>query len=149
MRGAALATTAVLAMAAGCGGGSPSPAPPPDQQQVRTTLRSFLTAQVHGEGAAACRLLDDAARRRLAAVVRRTAGIAGSTCEDAVALVRAAAPGALLRALDAAQIRDVVVRGDRASAVVADAGAFPPQHVLLRRTGGTWQIDRVPTLLGG
>lgn len=133
---------------AGCG----SSQPPSDREQVTATLRTFLRAQSDGAGEQACAALAPAAQRQLVRFVTRRAGalgVAPTTCADAATLVHVVAPRALLQALRAARITRLAVRGSAATATVSDGASFPPQRVVLTRTGGRWLIARVPSLIGG
>jgi hypothetical protein len=119
---------------------------------VTGTLQTFLRAQADGNGERGCGVLTPAAQRQLVAFVTGRAkglGVAPASCADAAALVHVVAPAALLTALRTARIGPVVVRGDAATATVSDGSQFPPQRVVLAKTGGDWRIARVPSLIGG
>jgi hypothetical protein len=144
-----LAAGCLIAVVAGCGGGQK---PPSDEQQVTTALRSFLRAQADGDAQKACALLTAGAQSKLVAVVARRAqglGAAPRTCDEAVGLVRAVAPQALLRAFRDARVQRVVVHDRAATARVVDGPSFPAQRVALARSDGGWQISAVPSLIGG
>lgn len=133
---------------AGCG----SKPAPSDREQVTGTLRTFLRAQSEGAGEQACAALAPAAQRQLVQFVTRRAGalgVAPSSCADASTLVHVVAPPALLQALRTARITRLSVRGTAATATVSDGASFPPQRVVLTRTGGHWLVARVPSLIGG
>lgn len=144
-----LAAGCLIAVVAGCGGGQKEPS---DEQQVATALRSFLQAQTDGDAQKACALLTAGAQRKLVALVARRAqglGAAPRTCDEAVGLVRAVAPQALLRAIRDARVEGVVVHGGEAAARVVDGSSFAAQRVTLVRGDGGWQISAVPSLIGG
>jgi hypothetical protein len=63
-------------------------------------------------------------------------------------MAHAVAPAKLMAALATAHIGQVRVQGDNATAEITDGGAFSPQQVSLRRSGGTWRIAGVPGLGG-
>jgi hypothetical protein len=141
-----LGLVCVLAAAqVGCGGKDKSPS---DKAQVVTVLQSFLKAQTGGDGQAACPLLTAAGQNKLVTLVAEQAPSLGTrpTCEDAVGLIRAVAPPALLKALGTARVEHVRVTGDTATADVVDGAAFPTQHVVLRKADATWRINDVPGL---
>ncbi len=143
------AATIVAFGVAGCG--SSHTQAPTGQQQVQQVLRSYLHAQTSGDGQAACALLTPTAQRQLGTVVLRASnGLITSppSCQDAVSLVRAVAGASLLDALSKAQITQVQVRGDKATAEITDGGAFAPQQVSLERSGSSWKIAGVPGLGG-
>ena len=141
----AIGGACVLAAAvAGCGGAHKQP----EQQRVTDVVRSYLRAQVAGDGQSACALLTAGAQRQLIAlVVRAGKGVITTrpSCQDAVGLVRAVAGQRLLDALKTAGIEHVQVRGARATAsVVVDMQ--PAQKVALVRSGSAWMIAGVPGL---
>lgn len=144
--GAAVLLAAAAAALAACGGGAKQPES--DATKVERTIRTYLTAQVSGDGAAACAVLSPAGKRQLSAVVATASkGLATAPgCEEAVTLVRAAAGSELLGALGRAQVEHVAIAGDRATADVVDGAALARRPVALVRTGGTWLISGVPGL---
>jgi len=141
---------AIVAIAvAGCG--SSHKATPSEQQQVEQVLRSYLRAQTSGDGQTACSLLTGAAQRQLETLVLQAGNGLLTTrpsCQDAVGLVRAVAGAKLLNALSKAQIAQVQVQGNDATAEIIDGAAFGQQQVSLQRSGSTWQIAGVPALTG-
>ena len=144
---------AIVAIAvAGCGGSSQKATPSEQQQQqVEQVLRSYLRAQTSGDGQTACSLLTDAAQRQLETLVLQAGNGLLTTrpsCQDAVGLVRAVAGAKLLNALSKAQIAQVRVQGNDATAEIIDGAAFGQQQVSLQRSGSTWQIAGVPALTG-
>jgi hypothetical protein len=145
-----LALAGLLAtVIAGCGGGAEAPS---DQQQVTTTVRSFLQSLSVGDSRGSCAQLTAGARRGLVALVAqraRSIGAAPATCEDAVALTRVALPASTLTAIRGARVANVVVRGGGATCKVVDGDAFPAQRVTLAKSPERWQISNVPTLVGG
>jgi len=142
---------AIVAIAvAGCGSSHKSPAPT-GQQQVEQVLRSYLHAQTSGDAQTACSLLTDAAQRELETLVLHAGNGLLTTlpsCQDAVGLVRAVAGSKLLQALSTAQVTQVRVQGNHATAEITDGTAFGQQQVSLDRTGNTWKIAGVPGLTG-
>ena len=142
---------AIVAIAvAGCGS-SQKATPREQQQQVEQVLRSYLRAQTSGDGQTACSLLTDAAQRQLETLVLQAGNGLLTTppsCQDAVGLVRAVAGAKLLNALSKAQIAQVRVQGNDATAEIIDGAAFGQQQVSLQRSGSTWQIAGVPALTG-
>jgi hypothetical protein len=141
---------AILAVGlAGCGSSAKPTMSEP--QQVEQVLHSYLHAQTHGDGQAACSLLTESAQRELETVVVQAAkGLLPSqpSCQDAVGLVRTFAPAKLMEGLSNAHISQVRVQGDHATAEITDGTAFSPQQVSLQRVGGTWKIAGVPGLVG-
>jgi hypothetical protein len=143
---AAIASIAV----AGCGS-SHKPTPIEQQQEVKQVLRSYLHAQTSGDAQTACSLLTDAAQRELETLVLHAGNGLLTTrpsCQDAVGLVRAVAGAKLLQALSTAQITQVQVQGNHATAEITDGTAFGQQQVSLERSAGTWKIAGVPGLTG-
>jgi hypothetical protein len=141
---------AIVAVAlVGCGS-SPKPKLT-DPQQVEQVLRSYLSAQTHGDGQTACSLLTDSAQRQLETLVLQAAkGALPSrpSCQDAVGLVQALAGAKLLDALSKARIGQVRVQGDTATSEIIDGTAFGHQQVSLQRSGSAWKIAGVPGLGG-
>jgi hypothetical protein len=146
------AVLAVLIATAAGGCGSSHKSPPPEQvarQQVTQTVRSYLRAQVAGDGQAACALLTASGQQELITlVVQAGKGLVTSrpSCAHAVALVRAVAGATILTALGQASVEDVHVTRSRATALVTAGSAFQNQQVLLQKVGTTWKIASVPGL---
>jgi hypothetical protein len=118
---------------------------------VEQVLRSYLRAQTNGDGQAACSLLTAVAQGQLENLVLQAGkGLVTTrpSCQDAVGLVHAVAGANLLDALSKAEIAQVRVQGDSATAEVSDGTAFPQQHVSLQRSDGNWKIAGVPALGG-
>ena len=67
---------------------------------------------------------------------------------QAVGPVHAVAGAKLLEALSKAEIAQVRVQGNSATAEVIDGTAFPSEQVTLQASGGTWKIAAVPGLTG-
>lgn len=136
------ATLAVAALMAGCGGG-PSPA-----ARVTTTVRTYLQAQVAGDGARACAQLTAKGRRQLVALTRSAAkGLPASlTCGQAVGLIRGVAGTRILTALSHARITNVDVTGATAHADVVASSPVGRQRVVLERVGSSWKIAEAPGL---
>jgi hypothetical protein len=145
------ALAVLLATAAG-GCGSAHKSPGQEQvarQQVTQTVRSYLRAQVAGDGQAACALLTASGQQELTTLVMHAGkGLVTSrpSCQDAVALVRAVAGATILTALGQASVADVHVTPSRATALVTAGGAFPNEQVSLQKVGTTWKIASVPGL---
>ena len=122
----------------------------PEQQQVKDVLRSYLRAQVAGDGQAACGLLTAGGQRQLIAVVVKAGkGVITTrpSCEDAVGLVRAVAGQRLLDSMRNARIENVQVRGARATALVV-VGINTSQKVSLVKSAAAWKIAAVSGLGG-
>jgi hypothetical protein len=148
--GSAVAAIVAVALAVG-GCGSSSKPKVSEPQQVESVLRSYLSAQTSGDGQTACALLTESAQRELETVVSRDAkGLLPGrpSCQEAVAAVKAFAPANLLNALSKAQIGQVRVQGDHATAEITDGTVFGRQQVTLERSGDTWKIAGVPGLAG-
>ncbi len=144
----ATAATLCVLVLAGCGGGSS--APQSDAAKVKTTIGSYLAAQAAGDGTAACALLTPAGQRQLIGVVAKSSKglVTQPTCEDAVGLVRTAATPAQLTALEHADVSNVAVSGDRATADVSAGSGLPNGSVTLVRAGSAWLISGAPGLTG-
>ncbi len=144
------AVAAIVAVAvAGCG--SSSKPPPAGQQEVKQVLRSYLHAQTSGDGQTACSLLTSAAQGQLETIVQKASNgllTTRPTCQDAVRLVRAVAGASVLGALATAQITNVQVQGNTATAEISDGTVFAQQQVTLQRSGSSWKIAGVPGLGG-
>jgi hypothetical protein len=146
------AVLAVLIATAAGGCGSSHKSPPQEQvarQQVTQTVRSYLRAQVAGDGQAACALLTASGQQELITlVVQAGKGLVTSrpSCQYAVALVRAVAGATILTALGQATVEAVNVAGSRATALVTAGTAFPNEQVSLQKVGMTWKIASVPGL---
>jgi hypothetical protein len=134
----------LAAAVAGCGAAHKQP----EQLRVTDAVRSYLRAQVAGDGQSACALLTAGAQQQLIAlVIRAGKGLVTTrpSCEVAVVLVRAVAGKQVLDALKTAGIENVQVRGSRATAsVVVDMQAA--QKVALVKSGSAWKIAGVPGL---
>jgi hypothetical protein len=150
IRNGSIVAAIVAITVAGCGSSSKPPKPAlTEPQQVEHVLRSYLSAQTSGDGQTACALLTDSAQRQLETVVLQAAkGLLPSrpSCQEAVAAVKAFAPADLLAALSKAQIGQVQVQGDHATAEISGGTVFGKEHVSLERSDGTWKITGVPGL---
>jgi hypothetical protein len=145
LQAAAVACVAAVSIA-GCGGSHRQS----DQQQVADVLRSYLQAQVNGDGQSACALLTAQGQQQLVALVMKAGkGLvtARPSCQDAVGLVSAFAGRQLLNGLKNAQIENVQVRDGDASATVI-VQKQPAQTVTLVKSGAGWLIAAVPGLSG-
>ncbi len=133
-------------LAAGCGGeegegGDPSAA------AVTATIRSTAAAVARKDAHAACSHLTARAR---AALQRR----AGTSCEGGVKRLTTRLPGPGFAALERLVVRDVRVKGGRASAIAEPpgdlielaraSGVTRPLSARIRlvRANGGWKIDR-------
>ena len=150
-RRALAAAGALVVVAVSACGGSKHPANQQviARQQVTTAVRSYLQAQVAGDGQTACGLLTSAGQQQLSTLVMQASnGLLKSppSCENAVGLVRALAGSKLLTALGHARVEQVRVSGTSASAEVVDGTAFPAQQVSLQKLGAAWKIAAVPGL---
>lgn len=113
------------------------------------TVRSYLRAQVAGDGQAACALLTAGGQQELISLVMKAGkGLVTTrpSCEDAVSLVRAVAGAKILGALAQAGVEDVHIAGAGATALVTDGMAFPNEQVALQKVGPSWKISSVPGL---
>ena len=137
------------AAAGGCGGTHKSPSQAQvARQQVTQTVRSYLRAQVAGDGPAACALLTASGQQELITLVTQAGKglVTSPSCEDAVVLVRAVAGATIVTALGQASVEDVHVTGSRATALVTAGTAFPNEQVSLQKVGTAWRIASVPGL---
>ena len=135
----------IVVAAGGCGSSQKQPTAQ-QRQQIIEVLHSYLRAQTAGDGQAACSLLTNSAQRELEMLALQVGGgqiTSQPSCQDAVGLVRAVAGKQLLDALSSAQIADVQVHSDSATAQILTGGAFGQQQVSLQRSGGSWKIDGV------
>ncbi len=134
-----------------CGGSHDGAHSGSEEQQISQVVRSYLRAQTQGDGQTACSLLTPRGQRQLEAlVVKQAKGLIPGqpSCTDAVSLVHSFAGSKLLTALSTARIGRVQVRGDSATAQVADGTMFTPQTVSLAKIAGAWRIAGVPGLSG-
>ncbi len=140
----ALATVALVAVAAGCGGSTS------DTDKVKASVSDFLTAVADDKGASACALLTDSAIQELnsAAFLLR----APASCADAIEGFNRQLSSDEKKALKSAEVNRVTITGDKA--IVADndllleaggeAGLFrnnDPRPLALERIGGDWKIS--------
>jgi hypothetical protein len=146
-----VAGVAILLGAAvvGCGGAhKPSGQP---TQPVIQAVRSYLQAQTSGDGQTACALLSASGQEQLISLVMQEGkGLVTTkpSCVDAVMLIKAVAGRQIIAALEDAQVEDVQIMSDHATAQVVDGMAFPSQQVSLQKVGGAWKIANVPGLGG-
>lgn len=106
-----------------------------DEDQIRSTLTTYLTAVANGDGRTACARLTVDGRR----VVEKTPGARVETCEGVIAQVAAAAKPsdkAKLRSLAAEDI-EVDVQGASATAKIEGA----TRDAKLVKSGERWLID--------
>jgi len=120
----------IVVAAGGCGSSQKQPTAQ-QRQQIIEVLHSYLRAQTAGDGQAACSLLTNSAQRELEMLALQVGGgqiTSQPSCLDA---------------LSSAQIADVQVHSDSATAQILTGGAFGQQQVSLQRSGGSWKIDGV------
>lgn len=139
-------TLITLAVAAAgltaCGGGTT------DEAAVRQTMGDWFQRLGAGEGAAACRLLTDEARRDFEATAEEMIGQA--SCDAVSGFFSLGLTDAERDAFGDVQIRRTTITGDRATVrdedVVIPAGLLPQaerddEPTLLRKVDGRWLIE--------
>jgi hypothetical protein len=131
MRCTFVVLVALLAMASGCGG---------EDGEVEDTVDTFIGAVAEGDGSEACEHMTNGARRDLlGSIAESTLIIALPECEDLGQFLAEHASQRLRDRLEALEVGDVRVNGDRASAqlVVDDE---PMRTLELERRDGAWLI---------
>ena len=132
-RAAAIVATAALAVA-GCGGGGG------DEDAVKSTVESYISAFTAGDGAKACTLMTTATRQ---AFVQRVQLLTHtSDCGDALNKIRGSAGPAVMSALKKATVSDVKVSGQHATAKLTSGGHS--SNAQLQKEGGSWKVSGVP-----
>ena len=132
MRTAAALVASVLVLS-GCGGDS-------DEDEIRSTLETYVEAFVAGDGKRACELMTEETRAEFVnkvSVLSRT-----GDCGRSVRVVRTLAGDATAKALQGAKIEDVKVDGDSATATLVASGNRAPSK--LAKVDGEWRISGVP-----
>ena len=123
-----LTVVAVIALAAGCGGASP------DAGQIGSTLTAYLSALADGNGRKACdRLTAEEAR----AVLDTASGVRATSCVDAIEKLSQNLGDDEKRTLRGANVTNIHVNGDRATADALGAA----QIAQLVKSGGRWLIS--------
>jgi|GEM_PF-3210934 len=127
-----LATTlAATAAIAGCGGSSSSRG----GSTPSVTVKTYLTAIGHGDGATACDMLAQSLQTR-ALSTAHSQGIKASDCPSLFSQVKAHLTQRQVTAFLNAKIQSVSQTGDTATVTVTGGTAQPT----LQRTGGKWLI---------
>ena len=130
---ATLLTIAVVVALAGCGGSDVVS----DRAHVEQTITRYFDATSRGDGATACGLLTGQAREGFRALLDVP------PARDCEANVRKVARRNV--PLRPAEISQVVVAGDRATANVTAERPQYSNSVELAREGGSWKLARLPT----
>jgi len=119
---------AVCAALLGCGGS--------DEDEVRDTVRTYLTAFADGDGERTCeQLTDDARSGFVDALIAQVPELPSTSCEAAVEAL--AGTGADTSVLRDVELTEVTVDGDTAT-VRAKGGTADAELV---KTDAGWRID--------
>jgi hypothetical protein len=132
----AMALMVAGALLAGCGGGEKGS----DSEAVTAAVSGFSKALGAGNGSTACGLLTTQARTEF---VKRTASLGGTRdCPGAIAKIHDAAGAEVNAAFSSAQVNDVKVMGDSATATLVASGH--PAPVSLAKQDGDWRLTGIP-----
>lgn len=139
IRLALIAAAAALALA-GCGGGSSG-----DEQAVKDTVTTFMSALARGDGATACAKATAAAQQRLTA----QAAQAGSNCQAIISAIASRLPAPVKQGLETAQVKKVTVKGNTATVsdhdISSKSGNLGPflggGTTTLTKVGGSWKLS--------
>jgi hypothetical protein len=134
-----VALVAALALA-GCGGGGSG-----DEQAVKDTVTTFMSALARGDGATACSKATAAAQQRLTA----QAAQAGSNCPAIIAAISKRLPAEVKQGLETAQVKKVTVKGNTATVtdhdITSKSGNLGPflgsGATTLTKVGGSWKLS--------
>jgi hypothetical protein len=141
MRTSATLTAVVVAAAlavAGCGGSSG------DEQQVKNTVTTFMSALARGDGAKACALATSAAQQHLVG----QASQAGGNCQAIIATISKRLPASVKQGLESAKVKKATVKGDTATVsdkdISSSSGDLSPflgsGSTTLKKENGQWKL---------
>lgn len=111
-----------------------------DVAAVTLTVQGYAAAFAAADGPGGCALLTPATRRQFVEQVRDDLG--DVTCEQAFAQLAEASPQDERRRFAQAQVVDVSVQGDAATATIRVGGRS--NSIPLQRTEGRWKIASAP-----
>jgi hypothetical protein len=132
-RAKAILAPVVLVLAlAGCGGG--------DEDDVKSTLRSYLDAFAKGDGSKSCDLMTTKTRAQFVDRVKVITDT--SDCGKSIEAIRKQAGTTVMKALEETEISEVEVDGDRASAKLTNGANT--SRAQLEKEDGEWRVAAVP-----
>jgi hypothetical protein len=123
---------AVVALLAGCGGAGNT-----DEDKIEATIKGYLAAFADHDGDKICSYLTDDARK---AMLRRVKSLASKPDCDTIASITTGIDQEELDRLKDAQVADIEVTGNTATARPTLAGE-KADEARLRRVGGEWKLD--------
>ena len=129
---AILAPTALALALAACGGSA--------EEDVESTLDSYLKSFARGDGARSCELMTEQTRRQFVDRVKLVTKT--SDCGRSINAIRKQAGSTVMQALEKTEITEIKVDGDRASAKLT-SGANT-SRAQLRKEDGEWRVAAVP-----
>jgi hypothetical protein len=130
---AAAGLIAVALLLAGCGGDS-------DEDQVRSTIETYVEAFVAGDGKRGCELMTEETRNEF---VNKVAALTRTgDCARSLRVLRTLAGDATAKALEGADIEDIEIDGQTATATLVAGGNRSPSK--LAKVDGKWLISAVP-----
>lgn len=116
---------AVVATAlAACGGES-------EEDKAKSTVEDYLKAVTDGDGGAACELVSARTKKRIER--------GGRSCATTISSLNTGSGKAVLQQFKKAEVENVKVNGDTATATIKVAGLSQPAR--LRKEGGDWKLD--------
>jgi Domain of unknown function (DUF4878) len=122
---AVLAVLTVLATALGaCGQES-------EEDKAKATVEDYLKAVTDGDGDAACKLVTPQTKARIER--------GGRSCATTISSLNTGTGKAVLAQFKKAEVKNVKVTGDTATASIRVAGLS--QSARLRKQGGDWKLD--------
>ena len=130
-RATTILATVALALA-GCGGGG--------EDDVESTLKSYLGSFAGGDGSKACDLMTTKTRR--AFVDRVQLLTKTKDCGKSIVAIRKQAGTTVVQALKKTKISEIKVDGDRASAKLTSG--VNTSRAVLQKEDGEWHVAAVP-----
>jgi hypothetical protein len=132
-RARAILAPAVLALAlAGCGGSA--------EDDVESTLNSYLDSFAKGDGSRACALMTTKTRTQFVERVRLVTKT--GDCGKSIEAIRRQAGTTVLDALEKTEISEIKVDGDNARAKLTSG--VNSSRATLEKEDGEWRVSAVP-----
>jgi hypothetical protein len=141
-----IAAVLLVAGVAGCGGGGGGASA--DAAAVTKAFRDYDAALIRSDYATACALLTRSVQQE---IVTAAVSLGGKTCPEAMgkalATLTPAVKKLVVDTLGAAQISNVHIAGDRATALLTLTinGTTTTKTYMAAREGGAWKVDQSPT----
>ncbi len=129
---------AVVALAAGGCGGSDGGGAGKDEEQIRTAVTDYVQAFVDKDASAACALLTEQAKQRLA----QQAGAAGGSCEKTLGqVVKTFVNPQTAKQLRKIKVDTVKVNGDTATVDTTPDFGGQSKPTEMKKVDGKWLVN--------